>query len=80
MIKNKYAKEMKSRSSNEYGYPETPHQLPVRKLLVKGLSNKEIAEQLGLSLSCVKFHVGNILKSWKLKSRAKLIAKVKGLS
>jgi DNA-binding NarL/FixJ family response regulator len=39
----------------------TPREIEVLTLLAKGRSNHEIAHELSLALSTVKFHVGNIL-------------------
>ncbi|MCS3918475.1 response regulator transcription factor [Fervidibacter sacchari] len=39
-------------------------------MLAKGLSNKEIAKQMGLSLQTVKTHVSHILQKLKVRSRA----------
>lgn len=38
----------------------TPKEIEVLKLIVKGLNNSEIANELVLSLSTVKFHIENI--------------------
>lgn len=41
--------------------------------LVDGLSNKEVAEQLGISDKTVKIHVSNIFKKLKVKSRSQAV-------
>ncbi|MDA8354475.1 MAG: response regulator transcription factor [Firmicutes bacterium] len=51
----------------------TPRELDVLNLMVKGLSNKEIAEQLFISDKTVKIHVSNILKKLRVKSRSQAI-------
>jgi DNA-binding CsgD family transcriptional regulator len=38
----------------------------------KGLTNKQISDQLGVSESAVKLHVTNILKKYNLQSRTQL--------
>lgn len=42
-------------------------------LLVKGVSNKEIAEKLFITESTVKFHIGNIFEKTEVKKRTELI-------
>lgn len=51
----------------------TPRELDVLKLMVKGLSNKEMAENLFISDKTVKIHVSNILKKLRVKSRSQAI-------
>ena len=53
----------------------TARQREVALLVATGLSNKEIARTLGLSVSTVKDHVHAILTRLGLASRAALIAK-----
>ncbi|MFK8138193.1 MAG: LuxR C-terminal-related transcriptional regulator [Bdellovibrionales bacterium] len=45
----------------------------VAELVVKGLSNKEVANQLFVTEKTVKFHLTNIYKKMGVKSRAQLI-------
>lgn len=45
----------------------------VAELVVKGLSNKEVANQLFVTEKTVKFHLTNIYKKMSVKSRAQLI-------
>ncbi|MDQ0351493.1 DNA-binding NarL/FixJ family response regulator [Alkalibacillus filiformis] len=51
----------------------TNREKEVLQLVVEGLSNKEIAQQLYISDTTVKIHVSNILKKLKVKSRSQLI-------
>lgn len=51
----------------------TPREADVLNLMVKGLSNKDIAEQLFISDKTVKIHVSNILKKLSVKSRSQAI-------
>lgn len=46
-----------------------PRELEVLGLVAEGLSNRAIAEQLGISPNTVKNHVGNILEKLQLHSR-----------
>lgn len=53
----------------------TNREYDVLKLLTKGCSNAEIAEQLFLSLSTVKTHVSNIFVKMDVRSRTQAIQK-----
>ncbi len=46
----------------------------VLQLLAQGLTNKQIAAQLGLQLSTVKLYTSNILAKLQVKSRAEAVA------
>jgi DNA-binding NarL/FixJ family response regulator len=52
----------------------TPRELEVVELLASGLSNKEIAERLGVSFHTVKFHVNAILGKLGASSRTEVVA------
>lgn len=60
----------------------TPRQGEIAELIKnRGISNKHIARQLGISESAVKLHVGAILKKHNLRNRTQLaVALSKGLS
>src|SRR5476651_2489131 len=45
----------------------------VAELVSKGMSNKEVANQLFVTEKTVKFHLTNIYKKMNVKSRAQLI-------
>lgn len=45
--------------------------------ILEGSSNKEIAGDLNVAESTVKFHVGNIFKAFGVASRVELIAKLR---
>jgi len=47
----------------------TEREREVLKLMVDGMSNAQIAEQLVVSLSTVKFHIGNILMKLHVENR-----------
>jgi DNA-binding NarL/FixJ family response regulator len=56
-------------------YSLTKMEVAIVELLLKGLSNKEIADQLHISEETVKKHVYNTFKKMSVKNRAALIYK-----
>lgn len=52
----------------------TSKQTKILQSLAKGLTYKEIASQLGITVSTVRYHIKEILSKTKLKNRAQLIA------
>jgi LuxR family transcriptional regulator, maltose regulon positive regulatory protein len=59
--------------------PLSERELEVLRLVAKGLSNKQIAERLVLSLRTVKFHTGNIYGKLEAESRTEAVAKAQAL-
>jgi LuxR family maltose regulon positive regulatory protein len=53
--------------------PLTETERTVLQLLCKGLSNKEIAKLMDITLRTVKFHTGNLYSKMNVKSRAQAI-------
>jgi len=56
----------------------TDTQHNVLKLMIAGLSNKQIASQLQVSESTIKHHVSAILKLLKVENRTQVVSKVAG--
>lgn len=52
----------------------TPQEKNVMDLMMKGLSNAEIASSLSVSINTVKTHVSRVLKKNNVKSRIQLIS------
>jgi two-component system, NarL family, nitrate/nitrite response regulator NarL len=68
--------DLASANSDEVAYQPstlTPREMEVLQLMVEGLSNKEIAERIYVSLYTVKNHVHNMLKSLGLRNRFELV-------
>ena len=59
------------------GAPLTGRELQVVELMSRGLSNKEIAKRLEISLHTVKNHIHNLLTKLDVESRYKAAALVK---
>jgi two-component system, NarL family, response regulator LiaR len=59
---------------NQPGSDLTVRELEILQLMAEGLNNPEIAEQLSVSRSTVKFHVSNILSKFGTSSRIRAIA------
>jgi DNA-binding NarL/FixJ family response regulator len=53
-----------------------PSEKKIIELLVRGLTNKEIANRLGLSLSTVRWHLENIYDKLHVSSRTEAVLKV----
>lgn len=49
-------------------------EVAVAKLVAKGLSNRAVGDLLGITEKTVKFHVTNIFRKMRIKSRCELIA------
>jgi len=54
----------------------TPREQQVALLIVRGLSNKEVARELGLSAGTVKLHVHRIFQKTGVRNRYSLIIKM----
>lgn len=73
MIRQMLPKPASAKKRPKRGQPAlptlTPREQEVIRLIVQGLTNKEIARQLGIALETVKEHVGNILRKINLQDR-----------
>jgi NarL family two-component system response regulator LiaR len=58
----------------EPGYDLTERETEILALMVEGMNNPEIAEELVVSRSTVKFHVSNILSKLGVSSRTEAVA------
>lgn len=66
--------EVLARIVEEHGI--TPREREVMELIVRGMSNKEIEDELFISFSTVKNHAYNLYRKMGVRSRAQLIHKV----
>jgi LuxR family maltose regulon positive regulatory protein len=66
-------------AAGEMVEPLTARELEVLQLVAEGLSNQEIAAQLFLSLTTVKWHTHNIYGKLAVKNRTQAVAKARAL-
>lgn len=58
----------------------TARQNDVLKLVANGKCNKEIAEELNISIRTVKFHVSNLLAIYRVRTRFEMAMVAKGVA
>jgi ATP/maltotriose-dependent transcriptional regulator MalT len=61
-------------SSSVASSPLTGRELEILRLLASGLSNRQIAERLVISLGTAKTHVHSIFEKLNAKSRTQVVA------
>ncbi|MBG6146439.1 DNA-binding NarL/FixJ family response regulator [Labrenzia sp. EL_142] len=61
-------------SDTEFLAPLTPRQKQVTMLVIQGKSNRQIAEEFGISIATVKDHVHAVLQRLNLPSRRAVMA------
>lgn len=69
-------KEVPNRASAPSPIELTEQQLEITKLVAKGLTNREIGEQLYLSENTIKFHIQNVMRKLDVPNRIALVAKL----
>lgn len=75
-IFHEYSKLYKIKEQTDFKNLLSPREIEVLELINSGLSNKEIAEKLFISISTVKTHINNIYKILEVKNRREAIEKV----
>ncbi|MBM4132163.1 MAG: response regulator transcription factor [Nitrospira sp.] len=71
----------KVRSSAKAGRTLTPRQKEILRLVAQGLTNREVAEHLGISVRTVEVHRFNLMRRLKVRNVAQLLrqALIQGL-
>jgi len=64
------------RDKSQVGEGLTCREIQTLRLISEGLSNKEIARELGISVSTVKNHVHSVLEKLRVQSRSQAAARV----
>jgi two-component system NarL family response regulator len=62
------------RDCGQGGVALTPRQRQILELISQGLSYKEVADRLGLSVHTIKYHMGEVLQCLHLKNREQVVA------
>jgi LuxR family transcriptional regulator, maltose regulon positive regulatory protein len=60
--------------------PLSPRELEVLRLIIDGATNKEIADELVLTVNTVKRHISNIFDKLQVSNRAQAIAQARELN
>lgn len=61
-------------SEDDYAHKLTPREREVVQLVAEGLSNKQIAQRLQISVSTAKNHVHNLFSKLKVRHRSEIMA------
>ena len=69
-----------SQAAKQLLEPLTPRELEVLHLLAKGATNREIADQLVVSLTTVKKHIGSLFLKLPAENRTHAVARARELS
>jgi DNA-binding CsgD family transcriptional regulator len=75
-IYSEYSQNIEPKQREDFKNLLSVREIEVLELISKGLSNKEIAEKLFISLSTVKTHINNIYKILEVKNRREAIEKM----
>jgi LuxR family maltose regulon positive regulatory protein len=74
------ASSVSSHAAEQLLEPLTPRELEVLHLLAKGATNREIADQLVISLTTVKKHIGSLFLKLAAENRTHAVARARELS
>ncbi len=74
-IHSEYQRSTGTKEQNDFQNLLSPREKEILALINEGLSNKEIAAKLFISLSTVKTHINNIYKILEVKNRREAIDK-----
>jgi len=77
LLRALFRKEPRSQEDSELDLALTRRESEVLELLGRGLSNKEIGDELCLSVATVKHHVHHVLEKLKLSRRAQAMRRVR---
>lgn len=77
-IKSEYLLSATETGVSGFGNQLSQRENEVMALILDGLSNREIAERLFISLATVKTHINNIYKTLEVKNRREAIEKMSG--
>lgn len=77
-ILSEYKRNSEAKTQADFKNILSTREIEVLELINTGLSNKEIADKLFVSLSTVKTHINNIYKILEVKNRREAIEKING--